>query len=399
MNDNLTTDLLANLCIVANQTTAKREEVRVWSMSGVERVTFPDGCTRIFKYAKRPFDSEDHALRLAGTLGIPAPKVYHSVRIEGWLGMLLEDLGTPVREADDLDGAAAAVVLHRTRTAGALPVLHEEGLRALPSRALDHLDRLRKADRWPDTGDIEQALDQIARAADARAQGTTLAPFGWVHSEFHPTSLHIGRRGWRLLDFARAFTGPGLLDLASWHGTLDDPDPVRLRVFWSPTSPKAAPRTYSPSGAACPRRSGRWAGTACGPSSGSWSSPSAGSTTPPPTPPTSRSSAGTSPTSSSSWRCRCSPKPPPGTPTPSSARPPARPNHSPHPPGWSGPHGQASDPAPRSTALTCAASAWSNLAADPATTQHASPPGTRPTSPASTWSACKSAGPAHITDG
>ncbi|GGS63341.1 phosphotransferase [Streptomyces cinerochromogenes] len=231
MNDNLTTDLLANLCIVANQTAAKREEVRVWSMSGVERVTFPDGSTRIFKYAKRPFDSEDQALRLADTLGTPVPKVYHSVRIEGWLGMLLDDLGTPIREANDLDGAAAAVVLHRTRTAGALPVMHEEGLRALPSHALDHLDQLRKADRWQDTGDIEQALNQIAQAADARAQGTTLAPFGWVHSEFHPTSLHIGRRGWRLLDFARAFTGPGLLDLSSWHGTLDDPDPVRLRVF------------------------------------------------------------------------------------------------------------------------------------------------------------------------
>ncbi|BCM69411.1 hypothetical protein EASAB2608_04745 [Streptomyces sp. EAS-AB2608] len=231
MNNNLTTDLLANLCTLVDQPSAKREEVRVWSMSGVERVTFPDGSTRIFKYAKRPFDSEDQALRLADTLGIPAPKVYSSVRIEGWLGMLLEDLGTPIREADDLDGAAAAVVLHRTRTAGALPVLHEEGLRALPSRALDHLDQLRKADRWQDTDDIEQALDQIAQAADTRAQGTTVAPFGWVHSEFHPTSLHIGRRGWCLLDFARAFTGPGLLDLASWHGTLDDPDPVRLRVF------------------------------------------------------------------------------------------------------------------------------------------------------------------------
>ena len=37
-----------------------------------------------------------------------------------------------------------------------------------------------------------------------------------VHSEFHPTSLHIGRDGRRLLDFARTFNGPGLLDLASW---------------------------------------------------------------------------------------------------------------------------------------------------------------------------------------
>ncbi len=52
-----------------------------------------------------------------------------------------------------------------------------------------------------------------------------------MHSEFHPTSLHIGERGWRLLDFARAFTGPGLLDLASWHGTIEPPHPVRLRVF------------------------------------------------------------------------------------------------------------------------------------------------------------------------
>lgn len=231
MDNNLTADLLADLCDLVDQPVPKREEVRVWSMSGVERVTFSDGGTRIFKYAKRPFDSEDQTLRLADNLGIPAPKVYASARIEGWLGMLLEDLGTPIREADDLDGAAAAVVLHRTHTAGALLVLHEDGLRALPSRALDHLDQLRKADRWQDTGDIERALDQIAQAAGSRAQGATFAPFGWVHSEFHPTSLHIGQRGWRLLDFARAFTGPGLLDLASWHGTIEDPDPVRLRVF------------------------------------------------------------------------------------------------------------------------------------------------------------------------
>lgn len=42
-------------------------------------------------------------------------------------------------------------------------------------------------------------------------------------------SVHIGERGWHLLDFARAFTGPGLLDLASCHGILwlDTPDPAR----------------------------------------------------------------------------------------------------------------------------------------------------------------------------
>ncbi|MEV7681096.1 aminoglycoside phosphotransferase family protein [Streptomyces sp. NPDC088341] len=231
MTTNPSAELLDNLLTVAGQTTAVREEVRVWSMSGVERVTFPDGTTAIFKYANKPFDGENQALHLAHTLGVPVPQVHASVVLDGWLGMLMEDLGPSEREADDLDGVATAVVLHGTRTAPPLPVLDQDRLRKLPARALGHLERLRKADRWQDVDDIEDALDRIAQAADVRSAGATLAPFGWVHSEFHPTSLHIGKHGWRLLDFARAFTGPGLLDLASWHGTIEPPHPVRLRVF------------------------------------------------------------------------------------------------------------------------------------------------------------------------
>jgi hypothetical protein len=231
MTANPSTELLNHLLTMADRTTAVREEVRVWSMSGVERLTFPDATTAIFKYAKRPFDSEDQALWLAHTLGVPVPQVHASAVLDGWLGMLMEDLGSAVRDADDLDGTAAAVVLHGTRTAAALPVLDQARLCTLPNRALEHLALLRKAERWQETDDVEDALDRIAQAAEARSAGTTVAPFGWVHSEFHPTSLHVGRHGWRLLDFARAFTGPGLLDLASWHGTIDTPDPVRLRVF------------------------------------------------------------------------------------------------------------------------------------------------------------------------
>lgn len=231
MTTNPSTELLDNLLTLTGRTIAVREEVRVWSMSGVERLTFPDDTTAIFKYAKRPFDSEDQALRLAHTLGVPVPAVHASAVLDGWLGMLLEDLGTPIREAGDLDGAAAAVVLHGTRTASALPVLDQERLRTLPSRALEHLGRLRKADRWRETDDVEDALDRIAQAAEARSAGATVAPFGWVHSEFHPTSLHIGQHGRRLLDFARAFTGPGLLDLASWHGTIEPARPASLRVL------------------------------------------------------------------------------------------------------------------------------------------------------------------------
>ncbi|TGN81589.1 aminoglycoside phosphotransferase family protein [Streptomyces bauhiniae] len=231
MSPNPSAELLDDLLTAADQSTAAREEVRVWSMSGVERVTFPDGTTAIFKYAKKPFDTEDQALRLARTLGVPVPRVHASAVRDGWLGMLMADLGPSARQADDLDGAVAAVVLHGTHRAPSLPVLDEERLRTLPSRSLEHLERLRKADRWQDADDVEDALDRIAKAAEARSAGATREPFGWVHSEFHPTSLHIGERGWRLLDFARAFTGPGLLDLASWHGTIDPPHPVRLRVL------------------------------------------------------------------------------------------------------------------------------------------------------------------------
>ncbi|WP_326649478.1 MULTISPECIES: aminoglycoside phosphotransferase family protein [unclassified Streptomyces] len=231
MDEKLTTELLTHLCAVKGLPLPERAEVRVWSMSGVERVTFPDRTTAIFKYAKQPFDNEAQALRLAHTLGVPVPELRATAILDSCLGMLLEDLGAPTREADDLDGVAAAVVLHDTRTAPALSLLDEGRLSGLPVRAAQHLDQLRATDRWPDTADIADMLDQIAKAAGSRATGTTLAPFGWVHSEFHPTSLHIGDHGWRLLDFARAFTGPGLLDLASYHGTTDAPSPIRLRVF------------------------------------------------------------------------------------------------------------------------------------------------------------------------
>ncbi|MEU6119142.1 aminoglycoside phosphotransferase family protein [Streptomyces sp. NPDC047117] len=231
MDETLIAELLTDLFTLTTQPAPQRAKVRVWSMSGVERLTFPDSSTAIFKYAQRPFDREDQALRLAHNCGVPVPQVHASAVREGWLGMLLEDLGEPVREADSLDGAAAAVALHGAEPTHALATLDEKGLRELPLRALEHLGCLREAGRWQDTDDIETGLGQIAKAADTRAEGAAIAPFGWVHSEFHPTSLHLGHHGWRLLDFARAFTGPGLLDLASWHGTIDTPDPARLRTF------------------------------------------------------------------------------------------------------------------------------------------------------------------------
>jgi len=53
-------------------------------------------------------------------------------------------------------------------------------------------------------------------------------PFGLCHSEFHPTSLHVTERGPYILDLARAFTGPGLLDLVSWQGTVEPMDLAKV---------------------------------------------------------------------------------------------------------------------------------------------------------------------------
>ncbi|MGW3076525.1 MULTISPECIES: phosphotransferase [unclassified Kitasatospora] len=230
MDNKLVTDILAGLCFSTGHPAPAREPVRVWGMSGVERLRFDNGRTAVYKYAVEPFDGEDRILLAANSAGIPVPEVIGSIVREGTLGMIIEDLGQPLREAGDVDGVVAAVALHAAPVAESLSELGEEALAALPSRALGHLRRLRENGRWTEgTTDITAMLEALALAASKRAGGADLAPFGWVHSEFHPTSLHIGENGWRLLDFARAFTGPGLLDLASWHGTIGDPDPARLR--------------------------------------------------------------------------------------------------------------------------------------------------------------------------
>ncbi|TQS07095.1 phosphotransferase [Microbispora hainanensis] len=204
--------------------------MRAWSLSAVERLHFPDGSTAIFKFAAEPFTGEDRALKLAAVHGVPVPELYACAVSGGVLGMLMEDLGEPVREAADDDGVKAAVVLHRVRPSAILPTtLDADELRALPLRALAHLDFLRQVRRWRSTLDIAEMLSALDKVAPARAQGAELAPFGLCHSEFHPSSLHVGRTGWRLLDFARAFNGPGLLDLASWPGTQHPANVKRVR--------------------------------------------------------------------------------------------------------------------------------------------------------------------------
>lgn len=223
--DNLCRDLTGK----AGFDAPTRQPLRVWGLSGVERLHLPHGGTVIFKYAAEPFTGEDQALALAADHGVPVPELHASTVQDHTLGMIMEDLGVPVRDATLQDGAVAAVRLHAVGVAPGLDTLDRRGLAALPDRALVRLVTLQDAARWAGVDDIADMLTAVSSAAQARTVGAELGPFGFCHSEFHPTSLHIGEQGWRLLDFARAFNGPGLLDLASWHGTLDGPDPARLR--------------------------------------------------------------------------------------------------------------------------------------------------------------------------
>jgi hypothetical protein len=219
-------DTLTTLADQIGATVLRREQVRAWSMSAVERLRLNDGSAVILKYAAEVFAGEAAVLTHTAAHDVPVPRLLASaLQEDGSVVMLMEDLGEPSREADLEDAAATAVAIHACPPMAGRPVLDAAGLAELPVRALEWLTRLRDAGRWLDADDIRLGLEQLAGVADRRARGADLPPFGMCHSEFHPTSVHIGPQGLRVLDWARAYTGSGLLDLVSWQGT---PDPLDL---------------------------------------------------------------------------------------------------------------------------------------------------------------------------
>jgi hypothetical protein len=102
----------------------------------------------------------------------------------------LEDLGRPVRGADQHDAAQAAARLYRVPADGAgwLPRLDQAALARLPAQIAARAARL-------SLPGIAATAAAIARHSGRLAEGTRLPPFGFCHSEFHPTSLHIGTSG------------------------------------------------------------------------------------------------------------------------------------------------------------------------------------------------------------
>jgi hypothetical protein len=222
--------LVARLAAEANlPRVTEREPIRVWRLSGVERLRLAGGSTVVVKYARRPFTGEHRVLAHVAAQGVPVPQVHAAAMLDGMLGMILEDLGTPGRAPTEQDAVAAAVHLHGTRPAPWLDRLGEAALAALPGQTLACLEQLRATGRLTDASDLLGHLAALDRLAPARAAGAERPPFGPCHGELHPSALHLGHTGGHLLDFAMAFTGPGLLDLAAWSGLRRPADPRRTR--------------------------------------------------------------------------------------------------------------------------------------------------------------------------
>lgn len=221
---------LAVLADLGAPTVLATEPIRIWRLSGVERIIL-HGENVVFKYALAPFTNEHTVLADLNQQGVPVPALRAAAVVDGMLGMILEDLGNPVRDATEHDAAVTAVRLHGAEVPAGLDRLGEQELAALPGQALNYLDRLQIEGRYSGTDDLRNHLTALDRVATQRATGADRPPFGLCHGELHPSAVHIRPAGWRALDFAMALHGPGLLDLAAWSGLRLPPDPPRTRAL------------------------------------------------------------------------------------------------------------------------------------------------------------------------
>jgi hypothetical protein len=195
---------------------------QVLPFSGVWRLRWPQshgGMTAIYKEAWAPLDREHIALRYAASAGIPVPRVLSTIQHDGQLGIIMTDLGESDRNATDDDAATIAAALHRVPGSAELPVIDNSQLASMPQRIADRARALQLP------SEVAGLADRLSVAASRLAAPAAVPPVGLCHSEFHPTSVILQGDYWHTYDLARAFTGPGLLDLASWHGTVAPPDP------------------------------------------------------------------------------------------------------------------------------------------------------------------------------
>lgn len=241
------------------------EPIRIWRLSGVERLHVREGSSVVFKYAVVPFTGEHRVLADLAAQGVPVADLRVATARDGILGMILHDLGQPVREPTEQDAALAAVRLHAADAPAWLEHLGESELAALPGRALGCRDQLTAAGRYGGTSDLREHLLILTQAARARAAGPEWPPFGLCHGELHPSTVHIGVAGWHLLDFAMTLHGPGLLNLAAWSGLRLPPNPPHTRSLIEHYVHAGGHLEALADRGGYPPSTGRWAGTASRP--------------------------------------------------------------------------------------------------------------------------------------
>ncbi|MEU5725032.1 aminoglycoside phosphotransferase [Micromonospora sp. NPDC047738] len=222
--DRLRRDLLAG----AGHVQTGRQVIQAWELSAVERLFLADGSTIVYKAAVAPFTGEAAVLRALGEQHADVPVLHGYAIRRGTLGMLMDDLGDPLRPPTAAEAAATAAQVHALPPLSMLPTFDQAALARLPEQALDALAALRQQARFLNTNLVEELLQKLAKVARRRADGAERPPFGLCHGEFHLTSLHVSRTGCHLVDWAKAFTGPGLLDLATWFGTRTPAKPASL---------------------------------------------------------------------------------------------------------------------------------------------------------------------------
>ncbi|MFJ8203248.1 phosphotransferase family protein [Micromonospora chalcea] len=228
LDERLLAQLRCDLLTAARRVPTGRQAIQEWELSAVERLFFADGSSVVCKVAATPFTGEAAVLRALNEQEAAVPVLHGYAKRPETLGMLMDDLGGPVRAATAAEAAAAARWVHAIDDITGLTMFDQAGLARLPGQALDALNALRRQERIPDSRPIEESLNRLAAVARRRADGAERPPFGLCHGEFHHTSLHVSRTGCRLVDWAKAFTGPGLLDLATWFGTRTPPEPRLL---------------------------------------------------------------------------------------------------------------------------------------------------------------------------
>ncbi|MDG4760423.1 aminoglycoside phosphotransferase [Micromonospora sp. WMMD710] len=229
LDEQLCTQLRGDLLAASRRVPTRRHIIQTWELSSVERWFFPDDSSLICKIATTPFTGEATVLHALNNQQAPVPLLNgYTMRPDG-VGMLMEDLGEASRTATFAEAAATARWVHAAAGIPNLPIFDEAGLARLPEQGLDALDQLRRQGRFThDAEGIEAVLQRLAATARHRADGAERPPFGLCHGEFHRTSLHVSRAGCRVVDWAKAFTGPGLLDLATWFGTRTPTEPRLL---------------------------------------------------------------------------------------------------------------------------------------------------------------------------